>query len=165
MSSATSEEAWRPEPILMEYARLAPAGPVLDLGIGDGRNALALAAEGREVIGWDMSEEAIGRCQTRATEVGLPVVAQVGDVRQMDLPDEHYALVIVAWVLNFMTLAESGELCAKVRRCLLPEGAVYISAFSPTDAAYTHNLERYEMTEPNTFYMPKADRSFHFFGM
>lgn len=47
-----------PDHLLKDYARLIPKGMVLDLGIGEGRDALFLAKMGYEVEGIDISETA-----------------------------------------------------------------------------------------------------------
>lgn len=62
------EPLWglKPDPILIEYARLAPNGRLLDLGIGEMRNALFLAKMGYEVEGVDISPNAIQRRIERA---------------------------------------------------------------------------------------------------
>jgi hypothetical protein len=46
-----TQKMWdeRPDPMLVEYAGLIPPGNVLDLGIGEGRNAFFLARNGYEV--------------------------------------------------------------------------------------------------------------------
>ncbi|MCA1057635.1 methyltransferase domain-containing protein [Rossellomorea aquimaris] len=49
----------RPIQTLVDYSPLVKEGNVLDLGIGEGRNALYFANKGFEVAGIDISETAI----------------------------------------------------------------------------------------------------------
>ena len=46
-------------------------GVVVDLGCGDGRDAVAMAAAGRSVVGVDRSTAGVGRAAARATELGV----------------------------------------------------------------------------------------------
>ena len=52
-------------------AYLAAGGPVVELGVGDGRIALAAAARGCRVIGVDASPVMLRRCRERAEETGV----------------------------------------------------------------------------------------------
>jgi 2-polyprenyl-3-methyl-5-hydroxy-6-metoxy-1,4-benzoquinol methylase len=77
-------EAWE------ELAKGAE-GPILELGCGTGRLALHLARRGHEVIGVDCDEELVATLADRAE--GLPLRAQLGDVREVDL-DTDIALAL-----------------------------------------------------------------------
>ena len=52
-------------------AYLAAEGPVVELGVGDGRIAVEAAARGCRVIGVDVSREMLRRCRKRAEEAGV----------------------------------------------------------------------------------------------
>jgi SAM-dependent methyltransferase len=52
-------------------AYLAENGPVAELGVGDGRIAVAAAARGGTVIGVDLSSAMLERCRLRAAQAGL----------------------------------------------------------------------------------------------
>ncbi len=67
-----------------ELARAA-AGPVLELGCGTGRVALALAAEGHQVAGLDRSGELIAELERRAAARDLDLEAIAGDARDREL--------------------------------------------------------------------------------
>ncbi len=56
---------WRVEPdwALIEYQKLFAQGPVLDLGMGNGRNALFFVKMGYEVECVDVSNSAVKKCQ------------------------------------------------------------------------------------------------------
>jgi SAM-dependent methyltransferase len=58
---------------LMFYvdAYLAADGPVVELGVGDGRIAVEAAARGRAIIGIDLSSAMLERCRQRAARVGV----------------------------------------------------------------------------------------------
>jgi SAM-dependent methyltransferase len=52
-------------------AYLAEDGPVVELGVGDGRIAVEAAARGRAVIGVDRSKAMLERCRQRAAGAGV----------------------------------------------------------------------------------------------
>ena len=69
-----------PEPSLIELMPLLPAGLVLDVAAGAGRNALAIARSGRRVVAADFSATAL-RCAREAADAArlriTPVVADL----------------------------------------------------------------------------------------
>lgn len=52
-------------------AYLAAEGPVVELGVGDGRIAVAAATRGRDIVGVDLSPAMLGLCRTRAERAGV----------------------------------------------------------------------------------------------
>jgi SAM-dependent methyltransferase len=77
----------RPEPFLVANLGLLADGSLLDVAAGDGRNALWLAAQSREVTAVDISPAAIGRLRQAAGMAGLGVKAHAVDL------DEQGALI------------------------------------------------------------------------
>ena len=52
-------------------AYLAAEGPVVELGVGDGRIAVEAATRGRDIVGVDLSPAMLGLCRTRAERAGV----------------------------------------------------------------------------------------------
>ncbi len=52
-------------------AYLNETGPVVELGVGDGRIAVAAASRGRSVIGVDLSQAMLEQCRQRAERAGV----------------------------------------------------------------------------------------------
>ena len=73
-----------PEPFLVREAAHLPAGPVLDVAAGDGRNALWLATQGFAVAALDIAPAAIARLQETATERRLAITTRVADLDEAD---------------------------------------------------------------------------------
>ena len=154
----------KPDHLLREYVHLIPKGPVLDLGIGEGRNALFLASLGYAVEGVDCSVTAVTRCRERAREAGLTVNVHVKDLRELTIPPGKYALILAVSVVNFFTLTEATRLLEQMANGLTQDGLVYLSVFSTEDPEYDRCKKHYKELEPNTFYIPQRDVNFHFFS-
>lgn len=159
------ESLWglKPDHILIDYASLVPKGKVLDLGIGEGRNSLFFAKMGYEVEGVDISQTAIERCIERAKNTNLKLKAEVRNLKEIDIPEGTYSLIIAAWVLNFFKKTESEEIMRKINNGLKKDGFVYIGLFSLDDPGYERAKKRLEVVGENTFYSPKRDIFFHYF--
>ena len=109
-------------------------GPVLELGVGSGRLAVPLAAQGVEVHGIDASRAMLDRL--RAKPGGTAVRTTLGDMAALALPDPPpFAVVFVAFNTFFnLGSAEAQQGCLeRVARLLRPDGTFVIEAFVPPD--------------------------------
>ena len=102
-----------------------PRGHVLDVGCGDGLNAVFLASLGYEVTGIDVSPVALARARAHAHERGLDVRFVCGDVRAMPcFADGAFALAIdVKTFHSLWTFRDRSAYLAELRRVMCP-GAV-----------------------------------------
>lgn len=112
--------------------RLAPAGSVLELGVGTGRLALPLAAAGLSVCGVDASPTMIERL--RAKPGGEAVQCVVGDMVD-DAPPGPFSVVLVAYntFFNLPTAPRQREAMVAVAQRLVPGGYLVLEAFVPDD--------------------------------
>ena len=90
-----------------EAARFRPGHHLLDIGCGPGFAKTELAqivgVTGR-VLGVDASERFIEHLRARAAAIGLPQIeARVGDVLEMNLPEQSFDGAYVRWVLCFVS--------------------------------------------------------------
>ncbi len=78
------EQRWsgRPNPVLVDVAGSLPAGTALDLGCGEGGDAIWLAGLGWRVTAVDVSVTALDRASTQATKIGVEGLI---DFQQHDL--------------------------------------------------------------------------------
>ncbi|HKB15833.1 MAG TPA: class I SAM-dependent methyltransferase, partial [Planctomycetota bacterium] len=83
-----------PDPLLLEALAELPRGRALDVGAGEGRNALLLASEGWRVDALDVSEVALRRLAREARARGLPVRCAVVDLEEWRPPRGTYDLVV-----------------------------------------------------------------------
>ena len=75
-------------------ARYLPEGKVLDIGGGEGRNALYLAKKGYEVSVIDLSSVGIKNLEEAAKHEGVKINTQVGDVTELGITDDYDGIVM-----------------------------------------------------------------------
>jgi tellurite methyltransferase len=157
---------WGLNPIdtLVEYVSLVEtSGKVLDLGMGEGRNALYFASKGSEAEGIDISETAVNRALDYAQENGLKLRAKVSDLISFEIEENAYSLIILANVLNFFKDEEIKQMIDNAKKGLMKGGLLYINAFDIHDPSYKKNVSRAERISDSTFYRAKSDSYIHFF--
>jgi len=88
---------------LAEAVKGRKPGKALDVGMGQGRNSLFLAALGWEVTGFDISEVGVKQAQAEAQKRGLKINAQVGDVDKFNYGKAQYDLVVGMYMHEYLT--------------------------------------------------------------
>ncbi len=122
-------------------------GPVVELGVGTGRIAIPIAADGIRVIGVDSSEGMLEVCARRAALAGVVLDLRLGDLREPPV-EEPVPLVICPFrsFLHLHTDDDRRRALAAARKLLVPGGRLVFDVFAPgaEDVASTHNrwLER-----------------------
>jgi tellurite methyltransferase len=111
-----------PSLLLERHWLQIPAGPVLDVAAGDGRNAVFLARRGRTVHAIDLAWAGLQRIITCAREQNLPVQPIQADLTRFRLPGSYYA-----GVLNIRYLQRS--LFESLQAALRPDGVILVETF------------------------------------
>jgi SAM-dependent methyltransferase len=133
-------------PFYLEEARSA-GGPVVELGVGTGRIAVPLAADGVHVIGVDSSRGMLEVCAERATLAGVSLDLRLGDLREPPV-SERVPLVLCPFrsLLHMQSDDDRRRTFRAVRRILVPRGRFVFDVFEPSqeDIDETHGrwLER-----------------------
>jgi SAM-dependent methyltransferase len=120
------------------YRRLAreTGGPILEVGCGTGRVAAALAGDGHEVVGVDLSGPMLRLAEQRREALSADVAARLSfhraDMRTLDLGRDFALIVTPARVFQFMlTSAAQREALAALRTHLRPKGRLVLDLFDP----------------------------------
>lgn len=101
---------------VVEIASTLPEGALaLDVGCGDGRNAICLAEHGLHVDAFDVSTSGVEKCRKRAEARGVSVRAWVQDVRTFVFRRE-YDLVVAHGVLHLLERAVWPRLLESIQR-------------------------------------------------
>ena len=83
---------------LVEVAADLEPGTALDLGCGQGRNALWLAELGFTVTGLDLSPVAIEQAHASAAELGIDATFESVDLLTWDPDGQEWDLVLLAYI-------------------------------------------------------------------
>lgn len=161
-----SELLWgmKPNSTLTQYAELVPAeGKVLDIGIGEGRNAFFFAQKGFAVEGIDLSETAIKRCLAISEKLQLKIEAKVDDIITFDIKPHHYSLIILSNVLNFFPEEEIALIIDKVKKGLVKDGLVYVNAFDINEPSRKKAIDKYKRLGRNSFFDSTNNMFLHYF--
>jgi ubiquinone/menaquinone biosynthesis C-methylase UbiE len=135
-------------PFYVSLAREAD-GPVVELAVGSGRVAAAVAREtGRRVIGIDSSPAMLEQARTTGADVDL----RLGDIRDLAL-QEPAALIYCPFrsLLHLPTWADRRRVFERVERSLAPRGRFAWNAFAfDHTIAATLDGRRHEEPVPHT---------------
>jgi len=111
-------------------AGLAAGGRALELGIGTGRVALALAARGVEVHGVEASPAMVE--ELRAKPGGRAIGVTVGDFADADVPGLFtLAFAVFSTLYMLLTQDEQARCLANVASHLEPGGVMVVEGFVP----------------------------------
>jgi SAM-dependent methyltransferase len=111
---------------------LRPGSRVLDVGTGAGRVALALALDGFEVTGVDVSQPMLELARQSGVELGLPVEWVHGDAEALAFETDAFDAAIYACNgIGHLSLEGKSQALRELARVTRPGGAVLLSARSP----------------------------------
>lgn len=107
-------------------------GRILDAGVGTGLNIPYYPAEA-EIVGGDLSPKMLGYAATRARKHGREIALMSMDLRNTELPDDHFDGIISAFV--FCTLSDQDRLAAlrELGRICKPDGTIRILDYSMSE--------------------------------
>src|SRR5438067_4420508 len=119
-----------PAEMVAALKHLAGAGPALELGIGTGRVALPLAAQGLDIHGIDASQLMLAKLRAKPGGDSIPVT--VGNFADVGT-EGRYSLVFVVFNTFFVLRSQEEQVqCfANVAKRLRPGGLFVIEAFVP----------------------------------
>jgi SAM-dependent methyltransferase len=110
----------KPNAFLAEMIRGRTPGTALDVGMGQGRNAIFLAQQGWQVSGFDISDEGVKQARAEAVRLHLRLNAAVASWDSFDFGSARWDLVVLVYV------APDKNLASKVVHALRPGGAVIV---------------------------------------
>ncbi|MGZ4335826.1 MAG: class I SAM-dependent methyltransferase [Gaiellaceae bacterium] len=135
----------------LEEARRS-GGPVVELGVGTGRIAVPLGADGIRVIGVDSSRAMLEVCARRAELAGVALDLRVGDLREPPVT-ERVPLVICPFrsLLHMHTDEDRLGVLGAAYDLLLPGGRFVFDVFTPDADDIAQTQGRWLEREPGIF--------------
>jgi len=122
----------RPNTFLVEMTRGRAAGRALDVGMGQGRNAIYLAQQGWAVTGFDPADQAVAAADAEATRLGVKLTTRVLRDDQFDFGKEQWDLIVLSYV-------GLRDLVPRLYDSLKPGGVVIVEGFH-RDATKTASI-------------------------
>ncbi len=115
-----------PSDFVAEAAKGLKPGTALDLGTGQGRNAVYLASQGWDVTGLDISQVGLNAAKENAAKAGVLIKTVKADYSSFDFGAEQWDLIVMdfAWA----PVAEPAFV-AKIENSLRPGGIVIFEHF------------------------------------
>lgn len=129
-----------PNPVLVAEAEALPPGRALDIGCGEGADALWLAERGWHVLGIDVSDVAIDRARDEAqsrTVSGGPGLEGTAEFRRADLREwvpEHRTFDLVIAFFVHLPVDERDLVFARLAAAVAPGGTLLLVGHAVSDA-------------------------------
>ena len=112
----------KPNAFLVEMLRGRQPGKALDVGMGQGRNAIWLAQAGWDVTGFDPAERAVALARQTAEKLGVRLTAEVKGMEDFNFGESRWDLIVLSYV-------GARELSDIVPRSLRAGGVLVMEAF------------------------------------
>jgi SAM-dependent methyltransferase len=87
-----------PNAFMVETLRTWKPGRALDVGMGQGRNAIWLAKQGWNVTGFDLSDSGVKLAQQNAARAGVAIKAIVANADEFEFGVDQWDLVVLSYV-------------------------------------------------------------------
>ncbi len=111
-----------PNEFLVQMAKGRKPGTALDVGMGQGRNAIWLAQQGWDTTGFDPAEKAIALAQENAAKLGVRIHTEIKGSEDFDFGERRWDLILLSYVR-----LRGDE--TKLMRALKPGGVVIVEGF------------------------------------
>ena len=118
-----------PSALLVSAIKGRGPGTALDIGMGEGRNAVYLAEHGWEVTGVDLSDVGVAHAKASAAAKGVKLNAVVDDVDVYDFGKERWDL-ITSFYMHAWHRRSPTDVPTRIYDALKPGGLLVIEGFA-----------------------------------
>ncbi len=141
-----------PTGILVEHWHLIPrSAPVLDVGVGQGRNALFLAGKGFSVDAIDPSKVSAEKVSLAAGRADLPVRVYNCGFETFTPQVEFYSGILLFGLLQILSRESIALLRERVTKWTAKESLLFVTAFTTGDPSYQRSRHELECVGGNSF--------------
>ncbi len=113
--------------------RLPRNARILDLGCGEGGNALLLAKNGFDVVAIDIKKPSITKLKASAAEEGLKIEAIAGDIETYLQNCKEFDVIFGINILQFINSKKVSSVIKNIKRKTVAGGLNIISSFIAKD--------------------------------
>jgi len=119
----------QPNSFLVECIKNRKPGRALDVGMGNGRNALGLARNGWQVTGFDIAGAGVQQANQKAARMGLSLTTFVQSDQEFNFGSDRWDLIV-------LTYQPFREILGRVKDSLKNGGVVVIENFQRDTRRY-----------------------------
>lgn len=121
---ATKDWANKPTLFAEQIQSFLPTtGKLLELGSGQGQDALYFARRGYEVTATDLVDTGLRECESKAQKENLQINFQIADISQpLPFADESFDIVYSHLGLHYLNKKGTEQLFREIQRILKPQG-------------------------------------------
>jgi 2-polyprenyl-3-methyl-5-hydroxy-6-metoxy-1,4-benzoquinol methylase len=123
LTAPTPTFSTQPNAFLVEMTKRLTPGKALDVGMGQGRNAIYLAQQGWEVTGFDPADQAVAAAQEQARRLGVKFTALVLRDEEFNFGTEQWDLIVLSYV------GVVRRVVSRMHEALRPGGLVVVEGF------------------------------------
>jgi SAM-dependent methyltransferase len=123
----------RPNRFLIEAVAGRHPGDAIDLGMGEGRNAIYLAQQGWRVTGVDLADAGVAQAKKRASELGVKLDAVVDDLDHYNFGQARWDLIILFY-MHAWYHGGKPSVPRRLREALKPGGLLVIEGYAGAEA-------------------------------
>jgi 2-polyprenyl-3-methyl-5-hydroxy-6-metoxy-1,4-benzoquinol methylase len=137
-SSSNISEDIKPSQILnLIWKSFLPGSKVLDLGCGQGSDALFLAKNNFSVTAIDSSLVAISHIKIKKNEFKFNNIELIcGNIEDFNIEKDKYQIIICRNVLNFLNKNKALKILNNLRNNIQKGGYIIIEAFTKNDPSF-----------------------------
>ena len=141
MSIRTNYEKWyegddyywglEPGKFLDELIRLCPPSvgkTVLDIGCGEGKDAVYMAEKGYDVTAFDLTENGIRKTKALAENRNVAIDAYVDDINSFET-EKRFDIIYSTGTVQYLFEENKKAFFEKIRQITKPDGIVFINVF------------------------------------
>ncbi len=111
-----------PNGFLVEMVKTRKPGAALDVGMGQGRNAIWLAQQGWTVTGFDPADKAVALANQTAQKLGVHLRTEITTMEKFDFGENRWDLILLSYV-------GARGLTERIAKAIKPRGIVVVEAF------------------------------------
>ena len=127
------------------FGYLKRASFVLDMGMGEGRNAVFLASKGHKVTGVDISSVAIKKAHHLSRELGVKIKGVVASLEKYKIPEATYDAIICFYYVD-------RKLIEKIQKWLKPGGILFYEAYTIRE-----KNKKSQRSDPASYYLKEQE--------